>query len=129
MSKYKKMSDEKWLKARKMRENGSGFKEIAQEFGVSAQLVSRTLAGVGDRACTRSKVTNLEKCIYPKIQKFMYENRFSYNRLANSCGIDHVSMYRHLTMENGIPKSSIDAILRVTGMTYEEAFKTKEDSK
>lgn len=64
-----------------------------------------------------------KKGIYPNLEKWLKDNGKTYYALATETGINHSTVYGILYGDRGCTKYSIDAILRVTGMTYEEAFK------
>lgn len=53
----------------------------------------------------------------------MIVNDSNYTRLARLCGITTDAVRNGLTEKTDIKKKAIDAILSVTGLTYEEAFK------
>lgn len=57
----------------------------------------------------------------------MKDNRMTYNRFAALCGSSPTVLYRNLTGETEITKRTIDKILEVTGLSYEEAFYSGED--
>jgi hypothetical protein len=53
----------------------------------------------------------------------MIVNDLNYTRLARLCGTTMESVRNGLTERTDIKKKTIDAILEVTGLTYEEAFR------
>lgn len=128
IQKNQKMSDEKWEKARQMRISGSTLQEIANEFGISKQRVEQVLNGVGPRAINRKLFPKRAKCIFPRITKYMDEKEMSLNKFAFDSGLDYYKIRSAFSGRTELRMSEINTILRVTGMTYEEAFKTKEES-
>ena len=118
----RKMTNRDRAEAYFMRLEGSSFQEIANRFGVSRQCIQQCLNGL----CERTPRRNLDTIIYPAIKNYMKENRLSFNGFSHSCGISLGSIVGGLCGKNEISKRVIDAILDVTGMTYEEAFKKEE---
>lgn len=120
---YKKMSDKKWELAKTMKENWDSYQDIAKCLGCSKQLIAKKLCGIYTESYRRS---DYSKCIYPNLKKYLYENRFSYNRFANFAGISSQALYNCLTGYADPSKSTIDRILSATNLSYEEAFKTEK---
>ena len=119
----RKMSNRDKADAYFMRLEGKTFQGIADQFGVSKQNIHQILLGV----CERPPRRDLETIVYPSIKKFMKENRLSFSGISRLCGINIGPIINGLCGKNDISKRTIDAILDVTGMAYEEAFK-KEDT-
>lgn len=119
-----KMTNKERAEAYFMRLEGKTFQEIADRFGVSKQNIQRLLNGV----CERSPRRDLDTIVYPAIKNYMKENKLSFNSISHLCGINIGPIINGLCGKNDISKRTIDAILDVTEMTYEEAFK-KDDAK
>lgn len=60
---------------------------------------------------------------YPVIEKYMLDHNLSLREFARRCGIPSSTMCRLLNGETEPVKSTIDKILTVTGLSYEECFK------
>lgn len=117
MAKQKLSTSDK-IEAFSMRLNGSSLQEIADKFGVSRQCIFQIVpTGTSYRLSN-----NYESCIYPNIRRFLIENRYSYHRFADLCAVSLTCMHNALIGRVSPHKSTIDKILEVTGMTYEEAF-------
>lgn len=112
--------DDKVL-AYSMRLDGYSFREIAEKLGVSIQAVQKAIPPVENRVIKRT-VT----CIYPNIYAWMRKNDINIDKLSNLCSVSYMTIKRMLIGESETRKSTIDKILEVTGMTYEEAFKKAE---
>lgn len=121
----RKMTNRDRAEAYYMRLNGKSFQEIADQFGVSRQRIHQILNG----ACERAPRRNLDTIIYPAIKNYMKENRLSFSGISRLCGINLWPIINGLCGKNDISKHIIDAILDVTGMTYEEAFKKEDGEK
>lgn len=104
-----------------MRLDGYTLQAIADKFGVTKQYVSTILPPMkqGYKA-TPSKTLKIIK--YPNIEKWMRQNQCNMKRLSGLTGLGVVRIRRGLCCEFDMHKSTIDKILEVTGMTYEEAF-------
>lgn len=90
--------------------------EIAKETGCSPKEVAEVI-GVRLRASHPHK-----KWVYPGLEAWMHENCVSIRILANMCGANNAVVRAWLCRKNDIMKRNVDKILRVTGLTYEEAF-------
>lgn len=65
------------------------------------------------------------ECIYPAIRDWMQNNNCNFSALADMSGVCNQTISRTLRGASGASKYTIDQILRVTGLTYEEAFATE----
>jgi predicted transcriptional regulator len=101
---------------RKMRDKGLTYESIGEILGISRQAVHQAAnAGNGFRISTVDKVK------YIGLRKWMTDNGVSVAELERRCG---TSRLHHSLIRDVEPrKKTIDAILRVTGLTYEECFK------
>ena len=115
------MTDEEKVEAYKMRLEGSTLQEIADTFGVSKQYIYQIIPYVNRSSCNKSC-----SCIYPNIQKWRKKNKVSMDSMAVLCGLHRSTLARSLAKNGNPTKKVIDKILKTTGMTYEEAFKTEE---
>jgi transcriptional regulator with XRE-family HTH domain len=66
--------------------------------------------------------------VYPGIAQWLYENRCTYAKLAELIGAPQASVSRWMNGVHKPNKPTIDKILKVTGMTYEQAFGEEESS-
>lgn len=62
------------------------------------------------------------ECIYPAIRSWMQNNDCNFSALADMAGVCNQTISRALRGKRGTNKYTIDQILRVTGLTYEQAF-------
>lgn len=105
-----------------MRLDGHTLQEIGDKFGVSKQYVAQILPPMkhGYRAL---KSEMLGKIIYPNIRNWLKKNACTLKRFADETGTSYLTIIRALEDEkSGMRKTTIDKILEVTGLTYEEAF-------
>ena len=60
---------------------------------------------------------------YPVIESYIIEHNLSLREFARLCGVPSSTMCRLLKGDTEPSKSTIDKILAVTGLSYEECFK------
>lgn len=120
----RKMSDDDRKKALEMRMEGKSLQEIADHFGVTPPLISALSHKAGLRC---RSVYKSAKVIYPSIAQYLKTNCISVCSFADLCGVSSRMMYTFLSGQVCASKYTIDQILRVTGMTYEEAFSECEE--
>lgn len=116
-----KMTNREKAEAYFMSLEGASLQEIGERFGVSIPDAAKMIPGYKPKR----SIKNIEKCIYPAIQEFMVKNGLPYSRMANLCGCTHSALYLVLTGKRSPAKTTIDKVLKFTGMTYEEAFRTE----
>ena len=70
-------------------------------------------------------------CKYPNIAEWMRREKKGYSTIADEIGSSTVTVHRALSCPHtsNITKYVIDGLLRVTGLTYEEAFYLPEGEK
>lgn len=104
---------------RMMHDNGMTYAEIGREFGVSAQAVHQISSrrGPGDGLHEGT----LRKVKYRGLRNWLLTNRVCIRDLEKMCGAS--SFHASLIGNSSPTKRTIDAILAVTGLTYEECFK------
>lgn len=107
----------------KMRLDGYSLAEIADRFCVSREYVRQCTPQCKNDGSPRFR-TN-KNYIYPAILSYMRTNRISTKSLSEKSGIAYPTLSKYLTGTTNPPKPAIDKILHVTGMTYEEAFRTE----
>lgn len=116
------MSKEEKLRAYEMLLDGKSCSEVGKEFGVTKQRISQLFRIDGIRLHQAAG-----SCIYPNLALWMVEHNVGYSKMARAVGTDPQTIRRALTADGTIRKHFIDAILDLTGMTYEEAFAPKEN--
>lgn len=125
------MTNEQKAQAYLMKLDGMSLEEIGQHFGVTRERIRQVIPAPPDeirgqyRAKQRSKYDDM---IYPALAQWLYDHRFTFSRFAHEIGRTESSVGRWFKGKNEMPKSAIDAILKRTGLTYEEAFLKDEDS-
>lgn len=112
-----------------LREQGLTYRQIADRLGISTQAVAQVLS---KRQPSRFRLVAEEGCVYVGIRNWMNENKVGFTELVRRCGLQtaggtYPRWRSYLTGQCDPPKRTIDKILRVTGLTYEEAFGRVDD--
>ena len=106
------------------RDMGMTHAEIAKKYGVSRQTVSQACA----RHCPgHFKPYTADEVVYPNLRRWLNENKVGRSefarRLGNvSTGTSYQLVCDWFRGKNYPIKKSIDKILSVTGLTYEELW-------
>lgn len=64
--------------------------------------------------------------IYPNLGRWMVENKIGLDRFSKAVGISYQGLRNFLDGKSNPKFQTIQNILKVTGMTYEQAFATEE---
>ncbi len=112
--------------AEEMRNQGKTFHEIGAHFGVTYEGVRLVLAHMAPQKRYFRAVTE-KRCIYPGLRDWMNREQVSPRRLTAMMGYSTYagvvrSLSDRLSGRAEIRIGDIRNILRLTGMTFEEAF-------
>lgn len=110
--------------ALEMREDGMTYQQIADRLGCSKSYVGQLLGAYNPYYFIA--VTE-EGCIYPGLREWMNDNKVGRTELAqrmsNVAWPCAVSTLSGILRGHHVPsKTTVDSILKATGMTYEECF-------
>lgn len=97
---------------KELRDKGMTYQQIAEHFGVSKQAVHQSICN--------SRV--YARCVYPALRDWMTERHMSIVELSNAIGMKYKATRAFLLGEVVPKKPIIDAMIGLTGMTYEEMF-------
>jgi hypothetical protein len=107
--------------AYELRQEGATLQWLGDKYGLTRERMRQILEVYEAR---RNGISgSLKSCKYPALKHWMIVNDLNYTRLARLCGTTMESVRNGLTERTDIKKKTIDAILEVTGLTYEEAFR------
>lgn len=112
------MTREQKEEVKRLRGSGMSYQAVGERFGVSKQRIHQ----ITHPKPRKKKTPSTAGVKYPRIKKYLEENNISVAAFADACGVTRSTMYTNLKGDGGMNKSTIDAILKVTGLTYEEAF-------
>lgn len=106
------------------RETGMTYKEIAEKHGVSFQMVCQACAKYNPKSF---RYITEHACIFPNLRNWMNKNKVSPRELLRRMGMEpnHGNASRlqtHLTGRSELRKRTIDMLIEITGMPYEELF-------
>lgn len=118
----KRLTNEERAKAYYMWLEGHTLREIADQFGVTCHAVRRYIPERLNKyeICSKS-------CIYPNIANWMVENKHTYSSFSDLIGMSYGGFRNSMQGKSSPTKITIDAILKLTGMPYEEAFSMEEN--
>ena len=116
------MTKEEKLEAFAMLLDGHTLQTVGERFGISKQGVQQMLTVTNMRIDMAA-----QSCVYPNISRWMAQNGYGYMSISKMCDIAPQTVQRTLSKGADCKKSFIDKILKVTGMTYEEAFDQAKD--
>lgn len=110
------------------RNAGLTYREIAKKHGVSHQAVAQAC---GKYAPQLFKRYTEKEVVYPNLRNWLNENKVSRRELARRMGATEVleasGRISRWFRGMGFPqKESIDKILKVTGLTYEELWEEEQ---
>lgn len=104
-----------------LRKIGMTYAEIGAALGVSKQTAF--MACRENNELRRAPL--YERIVYAGLKRYMEENEMAVKGLAEKTGMSNQNLGLILAGKHDPSKQSIDAILRATGLTYEEAFADK----
>ena len=109
----------------KLRQEGMPYRKIAEKVGVSYQRVYQI---IGKQHISYFKEVTEEQCVFNGIKDYMNKTRTSLAEIIRKIyGSYHSSTCQrfrnYLNGKNEMSMSTINSILDVTGLTYEEAFR------
>lgn len=114
---------------RQERMNGLTYRDIAKKYGVSYQAVQI--------ACSQHKGYGFvpftkKTCVYPNLRKWLNDNKVSMRDFVRRCNLTPhgVTSQRYKDYVTGRcypSKQTIDVLLKVTGLTYEQFFEVDAD--
>lgn len=103
-----------------MREEGMTYEAIGRVFGISKQAAYEIHKR--DYKGDHFRVSTVLEVKYIGLREWMLENRVSITALGKMCGVTNLHNGT-LVGKHALTKPTIDKILKVTGLTYEECFK------
>jgi hypothetical protein len=111
-----------------LREQGLSYAEIGKKLNYSKQRVFQIIGGT---SINFFRPISKEACVYVGIRNWMNENKINRNTLTRMIyGTLEPNLYETLkrTLKGAnCRKDIIDKLLKVTGLTYEEAFLRKDE--
>ena len=108
---------------KEMRERGLSFTEIGKYLGISRQYAENTYKRL--YKFTEKEKAMIDMIAYKNIRKFLYDNKMTFKEFCIKCGASNSTNSKFYNFMKGDKPGDIymiRAILKVTGMTFEECF-------
>lgn len=102
--------------------DGYSYQKVADRIGISRQAVHQHFGKLFDK-----KAAATSRIKYKNILNFMSENNITRREFAEKANLEYATLGSVLNGKVSPSKKTIDAILKFTGMTYEEAFAENEE--
>ena len=114
---------------RALREKGLTYAEIAKELGISRQAVAQVLS---KEQKSHFRPWTSDRCPYVGLRNWLNENQIVMAELLRRLGFAPESemYYRYRDYLSGrteLRKHTIDKLLEITGLAYEEAFRQEDE--
>ena len=114
---------------RALREKGLTYKEIAKELGISRQAVAQVLS---KEQKSYFRPWTADRCPYVGLRNWLNENQIVMAELLRRLGFApesalHYRYRDYLSGRTELRKHTIDKLLEITGLTYEEAFRQEDE--
>lgn len=127
-----KINDKDKIKMFEMRIRGCTLQEIGDEYGITRERVRQIMQSSISRST--SMIRGREGIIYPNISKWLKDNDVSLEEFKSALQIEQNLKYKNATRLSHILKgkgefsmSEIRGILKITNMTFEEAFQSNKE--
>lgn len=114
---------------RALRGKGLTYAEIAKELGISKQAVAQVLS---KEQKSHFRPWTSDRCIYVGVRNWMNENQITMAELLRRFGFQpgsalHYRYRDYLSGQTELRKHTIDKLLEITGLAYEEAFRQEDE--
>lgn len=115
-----------------LRRSGMAQTKIGKMYGISRQRVDQICKGTKPITkhdpCHSGKTARALRleCVFPNIRRFMIDNKLVESTFGELLGLSQNTVSTWLTGKAAPRKDTIDKILEITNMTYEEAFRRAE---
>lgn len=117
------MTKEEKVEAYAMCLDGYTYQSIADKFGVSKQYIGQIMPP----ECGRGARSFLAHNYFPNLARWLSDNRCSMRALADKIGFNYNTVLNWLSGKSEPSLYAVKQVLKVTGMTFEEAFMCKGD--
>ena len=117
------MTNEQEAIAKIMRLDGKSVNQVAAHLGVPEKDVQELYW----RKKYKKSIIGFQNSRYIRLDRWMREHGMSRTMFAQKSGIHISTLASIMNDEVDFSKSSIDKILKTTGLTYEEAFQRSDE--
>ena len=115
------MTREQKAEMYKLRQEGMTLKDLGKRYGVSRERIRQLVAKRENNL--RGISNRLKRCVYPGIRYWMIVNEYTYQQFADECGVSMETIRNVLIGHTKPHQGTIEAILKKTGLSYEDAFR------
>lgn len=113
------MTNEQKLDALKELLDGATYEDIASKYCVSKSSIYEMFRPI---LGGRERGKRSEKVKYKNLRNFIIKNYENNGKFAEKIGVNRSTVQRILNGETNISKRTIDNIIKISGMKYEEIF-------
>ena len=113
------------------RDNGLTYRQIADKYGVSTQLISQYCSRYQP---ARFRPLSEKKCPYVNLREWINVHQVTQREMTRRLGYEALPenssrFSGYISGKVNPPKPIIDRFIAVTGLTYEQLFETDENKK
>lgn len=107
-----------------MRLDGFTLTEIGEKYGITKERVRQILSytATGKNRCI------MKNYVYPNIENWMYDKEITQEDIAKECGCSQNNVSCILIGKHKPSFEFISAVIKMSGMTFQEAFQRKENN-
>ena len=105
-----------------MLESGCTYTQVAKNLGYSKEHIRKTFGCQKYRDLKKEKM--IQNCKYPAIRRWLLDNGIPVYKFAEMCYVDR-STIQNMLSKGFVSSGTVEQVLRVTGMSFEEAFRHK----
>lgn len=120
------MTKEEILAAFEMRLEKKTYADIGEVLGLTPSAIHHSLLSVLSSNGKTRRRSPKARYIYENIENWMIENKVTFTAFALMCGVGETTIRLVLAGDRKPSKNVKSAILRVTGLSPEDAFKKRE---
>ena len=106
---------------RDLRNTGMSAQQIADRYGLTRQRICQ-ISGPVIRQADYFHERAVARVVFPGLRAWMITNRVGHAEMARRAGLADNVLRRKLIGQVILNMDEIDAVLKVTGLTYEAAF-------
>jgi len=105
-----------------MLESGCSYAQIGRNLGFSGTHIRKRFSGkYGKVAASMRREKMIRNCFFPNIRRWLLDNKISVNAFADMCYVNR-STIQNMLSKGFVSSGTVEQVLRVTGMPFEEAF-------
>ena len=119
------MTKEQIEMAETMLESGCTFAQVGRNLGCSPQYIRFVFGAKFSEQLKKAKQNKrLSRCKYPAILQWIFDNDMTIEAFAGACYLS-ITTIKAMLYKGLVSEMTVEQVLRVTGMSFEEAFKNK----